>query len=244
MTRDVTGVVELSIIPLDQYYYVSRESGDTFSTKPYIMHSALFYALGLLPTRFRVGEQTPAYTDHYEQSRATEGIYIHPATVVGGGRHMTRRFSVKGDTYRSEAKQENKNLLETGHQRTYEPGVQFRTFITCGDGTDAQSFAQRLPSYIRVGKKMTSARLETAIHDVTPEEGRFTLDQPVGRQDISTDEYEILGSVHMESMAPVDLLTQSDLSGQYVSVNPQFGPQRRDMAVTLPTDARFLGIGQ
>lgn len=244
MPRNVTGVVELSITPLDQYYYVSRESGDRFSTKPYIMHSALFYALGLLPTRFRVSDQTPVYTTHYERSEAAEGIYIHPATIVGGGRHMTRRFSVKGDTYRSEAQQENKNLLETGHQRTYEPNLQFRTFVTCSEGTDAPTFAQQLPSYIRVGKKMTSARLEADVHDVTPKEGRFTLDQPVGKQDISTDGYDILGSVHMESMAPVDLLTQSDLSGQYVSVDPRFGSEHRDMPVTLPTDVCFLGIGQ
>lgn len=244
MPRDVTSVVELSITPLDQYYYVSRESGDRFSTKPYIMHSALFYALGLLPTRFRVSEQTPEYTTHYKQSEAARGIYIHPATIVGGGRHMTRRFSVKGDTYRSEAQQENKNLLETGHQRTYEPNIQFRTFVTCDGGTDALAFTQQLPSYIRVGKKMTSARLETDVHDVTPKEGQFTLDQPVGKQDISTDEYDILGSVRMESMAPVDLLTQSDLSGQYVRVDAQFGPEKNDTEITLPTDVYFLGTDQ
>lgn len=241
MTRDVAGVVELSITPLDQYYYVSRESGNTFSTKPYIMHSALFYALGLLPTRFRVGEQTPAYTEHYKQSSATDGIYIHPATVVGGAKHMTRRFSVKGDTYRSEAEQENKNLLETGHQRTYEPGIQFRTFITCDEKANAVSLANRLPAYIRVGKKMTSAALKTAVHEVVTQAGEFSLGQPVGKQDLSAG-YDILGAVSMESMAPTDLLTRSDLAGRYVRLTPEFDSNRRETTLALPTETTFLGI--
>lgn len=243
MTDHSIGVVELEITPLDQYYYVSRESGDTFRTKPYIMHTALFYALGLLPTRFRVGDQTPSYTEHFKDSDGTDSLYIHPANIVGERNHTTRRFSVKGDTFRSEPVQENKNLAETGHQRTLQPDVTFRTFVICRDDREPNGFVENISPYIRVGKKMATAMIRTRVHKGERKVGGFDLDQPVGKSDIPQDEYDILGNVSMESMAPVDVLTGGHLYGPYVSITPSFGPQR-DKSITLPTDANFLGIEQ
>lgn len=243
MTEHTVGVVELEITPLDQYYYVSREAGDTFRTKPYLMHTALFYALGLLPTRFRVGEQTPSYTQHFKNADGTDGLYIHPARLIGEREHTTRRFSVKGDTFRSEAVQENKNLLETGHQRTLQPDLTFRTFVICRGRREPGAFAERISPYVRVGKKMTTAKVRTRIHEGESEEGCFELGQPVGKSDVPQDEYDVLGDITMESMAPVNILTSGNLSGPHVSITPSFGPGN-DETVSLPIEAEFLGIQQ
>lgn len=241
MTEDVTGVIELTIAPLDQYYYVSREAGDTFSTKPYVMHTALYYALGFLPTRFRVAEQSPSYEEHFRQSSLTDGVYFHPARLLKAGTYETRRFSVKGDAYRTEAVQENKNLLETGHQRTLEPGAVFRTFAICRGETDPSSVVNRINSYIRIGKKMATAHVQTAVHDVTVQDGSFELRQPVGRTDLDSSEYQFLGSLRTESMAPVDLITEGNLAGHHVRVDPVFG-NPNDQKVALPVRGQFLGI--
>lgn len=243
MTEDVRGVVEISITPLDQFYYVSRESRDTFSTKPYIMHTALYYALGFLPTRFRVSEQSPSYKEHFLRSGLVAGLYLHPAQVVGEEDYRTRRFSVKGDAYRTEPVQENKNLLETGHQRTIEPDIGFRTFAVCRGNRDPATIADRLGPYVRVGKKMTTARIRTAVHAVEARDGTFDLGQPVARTDLKSSQYQFLGSIKTEAMAPVDLITECELEGTYATVDPTFGPGSSG-TVALPVRADFLGIDE
>lgn len=241
MTETVNGVVELKITPLDQYYYVSQESGDTFTTKPYIMHTALYYALGFLPTRFRVAEQTPSYEDHFCRSALTDGLYLHPARLLGGGTYETRRFSVKGDTYRTEPVAENKNLLETGHQRTLSPGAVFRTFALCRHETEPEEVAEQIDSYIRVGKKMTTAHVQTAVHEVEIQEGHFELQQPVARTDLNSSQYQFLGNLRTETMAPVNLIIRSELDGEHVQVEPVFN-RTTDETLALPTQGQFLGI--
>jgi len=241
MSDEVRGVVELEITPLDPYYYVSRESGKTFSTKPYIMHTALYYALGLLPTRFRVAEQRPRYEEHFEQARGTDGSYIYPAAVIGEEGFTTRRFSVKGDAYRTEPVQENKNLVETGHQRFMNPDVSFRTFVLCRGDRCTASLEDRIPPYVRVGKKMTPASVRTAVHDVSVRYGDFDLGQPIGRSDLDPDNYVFKGNIRTEPMAPIDLITACEFEGPHVRVTPEFNPTRGE-AVALPTGLSFLGI--
>lgn len=241
MTDEVRGVVELEIIPLDPYYYVSRESGKKFSTKPFIMHSALYYALGILPTRFRVSEQNPSYQAHFEEALSGDSLYIHPAQARGGEQYATRRFAVKGDSYRTEAVQENKNLLETGHQRFIEPDARFQTFALCREDLDPTDFDSRVPTYVRVGKKMTTARVRTALHETASRSGTFELGQPIGRTDIQSDQYRFVGGIRTEPMAPVDLITDGTLEGPHVRIEPEFGSTASE-TITLPTNVNFLGI--
>lgn len=232
-------IVEVELTPLDQLYYVSRESGDDFSTRPYVMHTALYYALGLLPSRFRVLEQTPKYQSHFEESDAS-GLYIHPAIPVDSvaGKYTTRRFAVKADKFRDRAEQENKNLKETGFQRFIDPGVRFQTFVRV-DGGNPDDLADKFAGYCRLGKKMTATRVRTATHTVEPTTGTFGLDHPIGNVDMDSGVYDILGDLHMESMVPVNLITEARLDGEYVSFEPTFGSTGD--TITLPTQTTFLG---
>jgi CRISPR-associated protein Csc1 len=231
-------VVEVELTPQDQLYYVSRESGDDFSTRPYVMHTALYYAFGLLPSRFRVTEQTPKYQEHFQDSVASD-VYIHPAIPSDSvaGNYTTRRFAVKPDKFRDKAEQENKNLKETGFQRFIDPGVKFQTFIRVDDG-GAEPLARDLAGYCRIGKKMTATRVRTSVHQAAPKTGAFDLDHPIGNVDISTDEYELRGNVHMESMMPVNVITSAEVSGEYISITPTFGSSQKSVA--LPTRTEFL----
>lgn len=230
-------IVEVELTPLDQLYYVSRESGDDFSTRPYVIHTALYYAFGLLPSRFRVLKQSPKYQSHFDDSDASN-LYIHPAVPLDSvsGEYTTRRFAVKGDEFRQAAEQENKNLKETGFQRFINPGVRFRTFIRVDDG-DTDALAEKLQGYCRLGKKMSSTKVRTATHDPEQSEGDFELTHPIGNVDISSDAYDMRGNLHMESMVPVNLITKAELRGEYVSIEPAFGSAE---TMALPTHAEFL----
>lgn len=232
-------IVEVELTPLDQLYYVSRESGDDFSIRPYVMHTALYYALGLLPSRFRVLEQTPKYQIHFEESDASE-VYIHPAMPVDSvaGKYTTRRFAVKADKFRDRAEQENKNLKETGFQRFIDPGVSFQTFVRV-DGGNQDELADQFAGYCRLGKKMTATRVRTATHTVEPTTGTFGLSHPIGNVDMDSDAYDILGDLHMESMVPVNLITEAELAGEYVSFESTFGSTGAE--ITLPIHTEFLG---
>jgi CRISPR type I-D-associated protein Csc1 len=230
-------IVEVEINPLDQFYYVSREAGETFAVREYIMHTALYYAFHLLPSRFRVTEHTPSYQEHLEASDLASDLYIHPAVPIDrtSGSYTTRRFAVKNDKFRQRAEQENKNLKETGHQRFIDPETRFRTFVIADDrGTE---LVDRLPSYIRVGKKMTVARLGTSLHTADPQTTTFELGQPVGNVDLPADTYTVTGDVRLESMMPVNVLTEATIEGPHVKIDPDFGPSA---PVALPTETEFL----
>ena len=230
-------IVEVEINPLDQFYYVSREAGETFAVREYIMHTALYYAFNLLPSRFRVTEHTPSYQEHFEESDLANDLYIHPAVPVDrtSGSYTTRRFAVKGDEFRQRAEEENKNLKETGHQQFIHPETRFRTFVIA-DNRGAE-LVNRLPPYIRVGKKMTVARLRTSLHTADPDIREFELSQPVGNVDLPTDTYSVTGDVRLESMMPVNVLTEAMVEGPHVKVDPEFGPST---PIALPTKAEFL----
>lgn len=234
---DTLYVVECRLVPNDSLYYASREAGETFTTRPFLMHTALYYALGLLPSRFRTDEQGPSYVTHRDQSTLADDVYVHPATTLERPQYQTRRFAAKGDQFRSESTRGSGNFKETGHQKMIEPGTRFTTFLTTPDEEVCDRLSETLPTYIRVGKKMTSTRVETDRHEATIEDGSFDLGQPISDIDYPDGAYDVRGNVHWERMAPVDLLTEARLDGRHATIGPEF--DHRD-EIALPVDTGFL----
>jgi CRISPR type I-D-associated protein Csc1 len=231
-------VLEMDITPSDFLYYVSRESGNRFSVKPYVMHTALYYAFDILPSRFRCAEQTPFYDDDKDEA---EGLYVHPAVSKELEGYETRRFAVKGDSYRTESQRLNRNLMETGYQKSILPGSEFRTYIVSRDGEKASDLVEESPTYVRIGKKMASSKIEvTDLGRHEPESGDFELSQPVSTKDLDLDkEYDLLRNLRWERMNPVDLLVEGELNGPHLSFTvPRGGDEER---VELPAKAEFLG---
>jgi CRISPR type I-D-associated protein Csc1 len=237
MTKDLR-VLELEITTTDNLYYVSRESGDRFSVKPYVMHTALYYALGIFPSRFRCAEQTPFYDDDKKEHK---DLYIHPAVSRRLQGYETRRFAVKGDNYRTESTQENRNLMETGYQKSILPGSKFRTYILSDGNKEAGRLVKESPTYIRIGKKMASARAKVSdLGKHQTETGEFDLSQPVSNKDLNfNDEYNLLGNLRWERMNPVDLLVEGEISGPHVSFT--VSRERTEERIELPANAEFLG---
>jgi CRISPR-associated protein Csc1 len=248
MSTETAQVLPVTISPMDRLYYVSREPGSRFVTKPYMLHTALYYAFGVFPSRFRCVEQTPSYIGHRKNAGAIP--YIHPATAMDEPEYETRRFSVKPDSYRSQAGSQNENLRQTGFQKTILPGTSYRTYAIAGTAAAADgafdAFEERSTWYIRVGKKMTPALVETgALTEASIETGPFDLAQPVSTADIdTTDAYDLVGDLEWERMYPVDLLLRGRLRGPHVRVDRQtvhhFGRQGDSGTVSLPAEAGFL----
>jgi len=230
-------VLEMDITTTDNLYYVSRESGNRFSVKPYVMHTALYYSLGIFPSRFRCAEQTPFYDD---DKREVEGLYVHPAVSEELEGYETRRFAVKGDGYRTESQRLNRNLMETGYQKSILPGSKFRTYVVSENGEEVDRLVGESPTYIRLGKKMASARIEVADlgkHEASS--GEFELSQPVSTRDLDfDDEYDLLGNLRWERMSPVDLLIEGKLDGSHLSFTVPRG--RDEERIELPSKAEFL----
>ena len=237
MTEELR-VLEVNITPSDFLYYVSRESGNRFSVKPYVMHTALYYAFDILPSRFRCAEQTPFYDDDKDEA---EGLYVHPAVSKKLEGYETRRFAVKGDSYRTESQRLNRNLMETGYQKSILPGSEFRTYIVSRDGEKASDLVKESPTYVRIGKKMASSKIEvTDLGRHEPESGDFELSQPVSTKDLDLDkEYDLLRNLRWERMNPVDLLVEGELNGPHLSFTVPRGMDEK--RVELPAKAEFLG---
>lgn len=231
-------VLEVDITPSDNFYYVSRESGDRFSVKPYVMHTALYYAFDILPSRFRCAEQTPFYDDDKHEA---EGLYIHPAVLKELKGYETRRFAVKGDSYRTESQRMNRNLMETGYQKTILPESDFRTYIISRENEEAKDLVENSPKYIRIGKKMASSRVEvTDLGKHETKSGDFELSQPVSTKDLDLKtEYDLLRNLRWERMNPVDLLIEGELNGPHLSFTVSRGKDEEQ--VELPAKAEFLG---
>ena len=120
-------VLEATVQTCGEVTFTSREVGRLADTEPYILNTALYYALGVFPSRFRCAEQTPFYDDDKKDHK---DLYVHPAVSRRLQGYETRRFAVKGDNYRTESTQENRNLMETGYQKSILHGSEFRRVCT------------------------------------------------------------------------------------------------------------------
>lgn len=238
MTHTIYGI-EIKLTPMDSFYYASREAGETFMTKEYVMNTALYYALGLFPSRFRTAEQRPRYLSDRNESYWGNRIYLSPATALSQPDFQTRRFSVKTDTYRSVSEQRSSNFKETGHMKTIDPGLGFRSFALCKSEADRNELLDSIPAYCRLGKKMASTRVRTEPFKAEKRSSQFDLGHPVGILDIPKDEYDILGNISYQKMVPVNLLMQASIEGPHITYSPRW-VRHKESDLALPTEAGFL----
>lgn len=230
--------VRLDLTLQDSFYYASREAGETFLTKPVVMHTALYYALGLFPSAFRIAEHSPRYTEHRDEAELGERVYIHPAIATDHPSYTTRRFAVKPDGFRQESTQRSSNFKETGRMKMIDPGLTFRTYAVCDSAPTRDTLLDQLPVYARIGKKLSLARVDTAAFDATVEDGSFTLTHPIADIDLNQDRYEIRGNLQWKRMNPVDLITKADCAGPHITLDTSMNGEQTE--TVLPTELRFL----
>lgn len=225
--------IEIEIILQDSFYYASREAGGTFLTKPILMHTALYYALGLFPSAFRIAEHTPHYVTHRDASEFGDDVYLYPGIASNDPSYTTRRFAVKPDEFRQTSERRSANFKETGHMKMIDPGITFRTYAVCDDNGTRDAVLKKLPSYARVGKKLSLARVEATSFEAPVQHGTFELSRPIADLDIDRSTYTIRGGLEWERMNPVDLITRADLEGPYFELGS-------NNSRAFPSDLRFL----
>lgn len=169
---------------LEATFFSTREIGSLYQTDPFIGHIALCYALGLAPSRYA----SDGKTIHYREDLAalnTRGIYLTPATIRGEPRFSLGHFNAQPDGYWSAmgnnalisvpegawATKEGNNwyIHSPGAERPKKYPVenrpQYGRIRALAIGTVADFFLiaaapLELPSYLRLGKWMSKARLQ------------------------------------------------------------------------------------
>jgi CRISPR-associated protein Csc1 len=180
-------VLQCDLTLLENTFFSSREIGNFYQTEPVIGNYALCYALGLATASY-----FNAGTIHYAEHLAalnTAGVYVTPAAITGKPRFVIEMFNAQPDSYwfamgnnalivkpdgwdvelgsasylvnRTDRSQRRKvstsNRPQVGKIKMLGIGNQARFYVL------AQDALPQLPRYLRLGKWMSKARLETAV---------------------------------------------------------------------------------
>jgi CRISPR-associated protein Csc1 len=166
---------------LEPTFFSTREIGSLYQTDGFIGHIALCYALGLAPSRYESAGRI-----HYREDLAAlneRQIYLTPATLHQEARFTLGFFNAQPDGYWSAmgnnalisvpqgawAEKEGNNWYIREGERRKKYGVENRPQIgrirALAIGTRADFYLisgdppPELPSYVRLGKWMSKARI-------------------------------------------------------------------------------------
>lgn len=233
-------VLEGTVMTQGEVTFTSREVGRLADTEPYVLNTALYYALGLASGRYVDTTFEPTYVADTED---VTDVYVSPAAPVPGespnyvtttynatrDAYAERNYSAENDPY------EKQNLPSYGRRRSLAQGTTLRFFVLPGD-KDAGDLAGNLPQYVRLGKKRGKARLDFEVRPAAKRSGQFRLTHPIGAYDTANTP---VANVVTKSMKPTPLLVQADYEGEYVTIDREDSPDDVDR-VQFPADLTFL----
>lgn len=235
---------------LEPTFFSTREISALYQTDPFIGHLALCYALGLVPSRY----YNDGKTIHYRADLATlneQGIYVTPATMRGTVRFTLGQFNAQPESYWSAMgnnalitvpdgmwaeKDGNTWYITDGTQRRkhgVENRPQFGRIRTLAIGNEAEFFIisevpQTVPSYIRLGKWMSKARVSVQELFNVSEQAGGTISFLLAVADLPSTTQ--LLAFDLLNVAPTPLIRNSHLIG------PCY---RLDQHTLLPQHMRF-----
>lgn len=234
-------ILEATMSTCGEVTFTSREIGRLADTEPYVLNTALYYALGLAGGQYVDYSFEPTYVADTET--IAEEVYVSPAAPVPGKNpnYVTTTYNATRDEYAvvnyaaEDDPHEKQNLPSYGRRRSLTQGTKLRFFIV-PRGRDAAELAAELPSYVRVGKKRGKVRLDLTIREATRRSGAFRLNHPIGAYD---HELTPEGNVITKSMQPTPIILQADYKGDHLCID------RRDAEtvpeiVELPEHLTFL----
>ena len=178
-------VLQCDLTLLENTFFSSREIGNFYQTEPVIGNYALCYALGLAAAPY-FNDGTIHYAEHLAHLNLA-GVYVTPAAVLGSPRFALEMFNAQPDSYwfamgnnalivkpdgwdvelgsasylvnRANRSQRRKvstsNRPQVGTIKMLGIGNRARFYVL------AQDTAPQLPRYLRLGKWMSKARLES-----------------------------------------------------------------------------------
>lgn len=234
-------ILEATIRTRGEITFTSREVGRLADTEPYVLNTALYYALGLAKGQYVDKDYEPTYVD--DTRPIAEEVYVSPAAPVPGTdpTYVTTTYNATRDEYvevnyaAEDDPYESRNLPSYGRRRSLTRGTELRFFILPWE-REASSVAADLPQYARIGKKRGKARIDLTIREATRHTGSFRLNHPIGAHD---NESIPLGNVVSKSMQPTPIILQADYDGEYLRIDRTDAETDPDV-VELPYNLRFL----
>lgn len=236
---------------LEQTFFSTREISDLYQTEPFIGHLALCYALGLAPSRY----YNDGKTIHYREDLATlneRGIYVTPATIQGAARFTLGQFNAQPDSYWSAMGNNALVVAPQGmwaekdgktwyiHDGVNKPKLikaenrpQLGRIRALAVDNRAEFFViseneLALPSYIRLGKWMSKARLAIAPVHIAGEQSDATIPFLLAPADLEATTQ--LLAYDLLNVAPTPLVRNSRIVGDCYML---------DQKTALPKGMRF-----
>lgn len=234
-------VLEGTIRTRGEVTFTSREVGRLADTEPYVLNTALYYALGLASGRYIDTSYEPTYIEDTE--KIAEDVYVSPASPVPetSPNYVTTTYNTTRDEYveinysAEDDPYEKQNLPSFGRRRSLAQGTHLRFFVV-PRGKSAEALRDDLPQYVRLGKKRGKARVDLRVRHATEHEGSFQLNHPIGAYDY---EESPLRNVITKSMKPTPLILQGGYEGEYLQIDREDVEGEPD-EVELPRGLTFL----
>jgi len=234
-------VLEATIRTRGEITFTSREVGRLADTEPYVLNTALYYALGLASGRYVDRSFEPTYVD--DTDPVADAVYVSPAAPVPGTtpNYVTTTYNATRDEYAvvnyaaEDDPYEGRNLPSYGRRRSLARGTDLRFFIIPQE-RDAAAIADELPQYARIGKKRGKARIDLTVREANRCSGSFRLNHPIGAYDHDATP---TGNVVSKSMQPTPIILQADYEGEYLCIERDDADTEPE-SVELPSELTFL----
>ncbi len=228
------------LILMEHAFFASREIGTLYETEPLIGNYALTYALGLCAAPYDWNGPP-----RYKQDLAPlneRGIYVTPATFKAGKlRYVFSQFNAQSDSYyfrfdqnaiaTSPKKARAANFPQAGKIRMLGLESEATFYVLSGEGE-----LTRLPSYIRLGKFQSKARVlwtPMRVQTDQPQAEEHDITMFLNAVDLSPEHLAQLRGFTVYNIYPAPLLQRCRLSGLFWSAS--FGEE----TISLPAGMRY-----
>lgn len=234
-------VLEATIRTCGEITFTSREVGRLADTEPYVLNTALYYALGLAQGQYVDRTFEPSYVD--DTRSIAEEVYVSPAAPVPGTtpQYVTTTYNATRDEYAvvnysaEDDPYESQNLPSYGRRRSLGQGTDLRFFLI-PKKNDATTLLDDLPQYVRIGKKRGKARIDMTLREAERRSGPFRLNHPIGAYDYDAIP---LGNVVTKSMQPTPMVLEADYEGDHLRID-RSDAGTEPGTVELPAGLTFL----
>lgn len=191
----------------ENLFFATREIGRLYETGRYLHNYALSYALGLAVAPYHSVGATPRYADDLTGLNAT-GIYVTPAQPLGVGFELVT-FKYADNRYRVKMEQSSRNTPSYGRAKELAAGSRFEVAVISPQPL-------LLPTWIRLGKWMSKARLEVIHMETTArrDTGDYVAGLPLNPLDLP--EETTLLAYDLISMPPASLLDHAYVAGPHL----------------------------
>lgn len=231
-TRAFEGIFEL----MSELFFASLEPGNNYVTRPIVLNTALYYALGYAqgnyvnrPVNKRTKRQQPAYIK--ETDDIVNTIYVSPAQSIGSIRYTSEMSNARSDEYIQYNRlkgQKNSPTGKIGTRKQIQSGARFRFFVFTFDGSEPD-----MPPYIRVGKKRSKALVTWREVPVSMNDGEFLMNHPVLVDDLAEMP---VGDLSFQRMQPFDVIER----GRFVEPHLVLDCGAPAGRLAFPASIRFL----